>query len=129
MAIRIFWYSGTGNSLAVARNLGNALGGAELVPMRGNSEPPSADTGDTIGIVFPVHMWGPPPGVTRFIEEHLPADDLPGRLWDQTHHAQGRDAFPAATLSDNTQGLARLDAPAYAIDRPDQTVGCVKLCR
>ncbi|MFA7256283.1 MAG: EFR1 family ferrodoxin [Kiritimatiellales bacterium] len=82
----IYWFSGTGNSLAVAKELAKQCGDTELIPMfqwldpseareapllRGNDRrewqksPPPAER---IGLVFPVYAWGPPSLVVRFIE-------------------------------------------------------------
>ncbi len=64
----IYWFSGTGNSLAVAKELAKARGDAELVPMARvlkKMPPPAA----RIGLVFPVYGWGPPALVARFVEK------------------------------------------------------------
>lgn len=68
MATRIFYFTGTGNSLFVARELAAKLGGAQLVPMtqvvNGGTVP---DDADCVGLVFPVYMFGPPLLVCDFI--------------------------------------------------------------
>jgi ferredoxin len=64
----IYYFSATGNSLEVARCLAQDLGGAELVPVV------KALTGDvktscsTIGIVFPVYMFGLPLIIAKFLK-------------------------------------------------------------
>ena len=69
MKIKIFYFTGTGNSLSVARAIGNELEDAELVSIpevvNGNIE---ANT-HVIGIVFPVYMWGMPNMVVDFIQK------------------------------------------------------------
>ena len=63
----IYWFSGTGNSLAVAKELAKSCD-AELIPMAKalrHSPPPA----ERIGLVFPVYGWGPPALVARFIEK------------------------------------------------------------
>jgi Pyruvate/2-oxoacid:ferredoxin oxidoreductase delta subunit len=62
----IYWFSGTGNSLAVAKELAKQCGDAELVPMAKalRKPPPSAER---IGLVFPVYAFCPPALVARFV--------------------------------------------------------------
>lgn len=58
----IYYFSGTGNSLYVARQLADALG-ENLCPMT-----MSAPTDDeVIGLVFPVYGWGIPNVVEQFV--------------------------------------------------------------
>lgn len=58
MSAKIYWFSGTGNSLAVARALAEKLPDAELIPIaEAVNHPPQA--ADVIGIVCPVYAWGP----------------------------------------------------------------------
>lgn len=66
MPTRIYYYTGTGNSLWVARLAAAALGGAELRPMVGAEAEASKSPVDATGLVFPVHMWGVPSPVVRF---------------------------------------------------------------
>ncbi len=64
----IYWFSGTGNSLAVAKELAKQCGDAELIPMAKvlKHPPPAAER---IGLVFPVYSFGPPALVARFVEK------------------------------------------------------------
>ena len=76
MATRLYYYTGTGNSLWVARQLAGRLDGeVELVSLGADYELPGADC-DRVGLVFPVHMWGLPQHVRDFAAR-LPA--APGR--------------------------------------------------
>jgi len=62
----IYYFSGTGNSLYVARTLSALLGGTVLRPISD-----SIDTNllaPVIGIVFPVYLWGMPNTVAQFTE-------------------------------------------------------------
>ncbi len=63
----IYWFSGTGNSLAAARALAKQCD-AELIPMAKalRNPPPSVER---IGLVFPVYSFGPPALVSRFVEK------------------------------------------------------------
>ena len=69
MKTKIFYFTGTGNSLSVAKNIGNELGDAELVSIpeviNGNIE----SNTPVIGIVFPVYMWGMPNMVVDFVQK------------------------------------------------------------
>ena len=70
MSVRIYYFSGTGNSLHVARELQKKIPGAEVVPMI--SALRSGDTGsaaDTIGLVFPVYAFSMPSPVKDFLEK------------------------------------------------------------
>lgn len=65
----IYYFSGTGNSLFVARELGSSLGGAELVHMASALRGGVPADADRIGLVFPVYMWGLPLIAARFAEK------------------------------------------------------------
>ena len=69
MKMRLYVYTGTGNSLWVARQLAAAFKGAAIESM----PYPSRDVkvqADVVGIIFPVHIWGLPARVIEFIK-HL----------------------------------------------------------
>jgi ferredoxin len=68
MTAKIYWFSGTGNSLAVARALAENLPDAELFPVAGAVQHPP-EAADVIGLVFPVYAFGPPAVVERFIRK------------------------------------------------------------
>ena len=67
MATRVFYFTGTGNSLAVARRISAGLGAPPPGPMAwmmdGVKVEPSTDA---VGLVYPVHHWGPADLVLRF---------------------------------------------------------------
>jgi len=63
----IFYWTGTGNSLWVARRVGDELGGARLLSIaKSKGKNQSVDSG-IVGLVFPVYIWGVPAPVIRFI--------------------------------------------------------------
>jgi ferredoxin len=71
METKLFWFSGTGNSLYLARRLAERLGEAALVPIaRAIDEP--GEPADCVGVVCPVYALGLPDLVARFLEV-LPA--------------------------------------------------------
>jgi len=63
----IYHFTGTGNSLAVARRLAGGLGAPPPEPMArllgGAATAPGAEA---VGLVYPVHHWGPADLVLRF---------------------------------------------------------------
>ncbi len=72
----LYWFSGTGNSLAVAKTLAARLEDATCVPIRDALRTPPSSA-DRIGLVFPVYGWGPPRIVERFVrrlelQPHIP---------------------------------------------------------
>ncbi len=70
MNTQIYYFSGTGNSLFVARELQKRLPDARLLPIAAFfSEPRVQATGDIVGIVFPVHDFTLPIVVRQFIEK------------------------------------------------------------
>jgi ferredoxin len=69
MKTHIYYFSGTGNSLNVARLLSTELGDSEVISIadvRGREIDPSFDR---LGIVFPVYGWGLPLIVRDFLEK------------------------------------------------------------
>ena len=69
MKIRLYVYTGTGNSLWIARQLALELKEATLEFMPHLSRDLKVEA-DGVGIIFPVHIWGLPIRVIRFIN-HL----------------------------------------------------------
>lgn len=65
----IYYFSGTGNSLHVARHLADALG-EQLSPMT-LGLPVQGDLEEAVGLVFPVHAWGIPNVVEAFVRKSL----------------------------------------------------------
>jgi len=68
MKTDLFYYTGTGNSLWTARMLAKELGEAEIIPISRCSGNPVTSRAEAIGIVFPVHIWGPPRRVLAFVD-------------------------------------------------------------
>lgn len=69
MNTTIYYFSGTGNSLSVAKKIQEKLGDAELIritsKIRDNNPIMEADVH---GFVFPVYGWGPPVIVEQFLK-------------------------------------------------------------
>ncbi len=64
----IYYFSATGNSLVVARDLSAALGGSDIVAITKALRQEQDNSYDVIGIVFPVYMFGLPLIVCKFLE-------------------------------------------------------------
>lgn len=70
MSSCIYYFSGTGNSLYVARKINAVLPGSEIVNMASLIDRSEVEvTGDTIGLVFPVYFWDMPAFVRDFIKK------------------------------------------------------------
>ena len=69
----LYFYTGTGNSLWVARLLAQELKDVTLVPIVSESTCAEAGEAEGIGFVFPVHMWGVPSRIVDFIHRFYPS--------------------------------------------------------
>jgi len=67
MNTTIFYHTGTGNSLWVARRIADELGDAELVSISECKDEKKTVGSEIVGFVFPVHIWGVPTPVIRFV--------------------------------------------------------------
>lgn len=68
MTTTIYHFSGTGNSLKLAKDLAAALSDTTLVPLAKAAGDQLAPRTDAVGLVFPVYAWGPPVVVRRFLD-------------------------------------------------------------
>lgn len=64
----IYYFSGTGNSLKVARDLAQELGEAQVHPITKAIKDGQDQTYDAVGIVYPVYMFGLPLIVADFLK-------------------------------------------------------------
>ena len=65
----IFYYTGTGNSLWIARTLAQEFGNTELISMTDSDINPDEIDAQVIGLVFPVHIWGVPGRVLGYLDQ------------------------------------------------------------
>jgi len=72
MYTRIYYYTGTGNSLWAAKTLAGHLGNVEIIPMPSAQQRPVNTDISAIGLAFPVHVWGLPRRVISFVQSLLP---------------------------------------------------------
>lgn len=74
MATQIYYFSGTGNSLQIARELQNRLPDTTLVPIvRALKSGAIQSSAESVGIVFPIFAFSLPPIVIDFLK-HLNLD-------------------------------------------------------
>jgi len=75
MKTTIYYFSGTGNSLKVAKDIASDLKDTELIQISRNNIGVNEIPANTIGIVFPVYFSGMPLLVKEFIEKvQIPKD-------------------------------------------------------
>ena len=67
MKRRIYYFSGTGNSMRAARVVANKLGDTEIVSMRLDPKDVPATDCDVIGFVYPVYHWTMPAHAVAFV--------------------------------------------------------------
>jgi len=66
----IYYFTGTGNSLTVAKDLAGELESSELIPIAGLMDRDAISVeSERVGFVFPVYMWGMPLIVKDFVEK------------------------------------------------------------
>lgn len=65
----IYYFSGTGNSFAAARIIGEELGNAELISAKCSPADVSAKDAEVIGFVCPVYEWDVPDRMAAFIKD------------------------------------------------------------
>ncbi|MDR0287193.1 MAG: EFR1 family ferrodoxin [Clostridiales bacterium] len=64
----VFYFSGTGNCLKVAKTIANELENTEIVSMAKSGNYSLLKQYDSIGFICPTYFWGLPKKVTEFIE-------------------------------------------------------------
>ncbi len=69
MRTSIYYFSGTGNSLKVAKDLAESIEGSELMPMAATLREDSiVATAERVGFVHPLYWYGLPGVVREFVE-------------------------------------------------------------
>jgi ferredoxin len=97
----LFYFSGTGNSLSVAKAIANKLGNTTLVPLAQKDASKRLPDSQRVGLVFPVYVFGAPLIVTRFIKDF--------RVPDKTYlfAVAVNGGMPCATLKQTASLFAR----------------------
>ncbi len=121
----IYYFTGTGNTLAIARDIAAGLDNTKLVPLRRAIQPGGvvADA-DMIGIAFPVHFLDMPRIVREFVE-NLRFSGSPYIFGIATCGEQPGPALNSLRRLLETKG-ATLSA-GYAIVMPENYIGPVDL--
>ncbi|MDD4899039.1 MAG: EFR1 family ferrodoxin [Candidatus Omnitrophica bacterium] len=65
----LYYFSATGNSLVVAKDLASALGAAQLIPIAKAIHDNNDQSYEAVGIVYPVYMFGLPLIVAQFLKK------------------------------------------------------------
>ncbi len=68
MKTKIFYFSGTGNSLSIARKISSELADSELFSIPHAVKSQESVSGDVIGIVCPIYMYNMPLIVSDFLK-------------------------------------------------------------
>jgi Fe-S-cluster-containing hydrogenase component 2/flavodoxin len=69
MKTQIYYFTGTGNSLFVARQLAKELDNTEVISIPKVIDKPLTVSAEAVGLIFPVYMWGMPLIVERFVDQ------------------------------------------------------------
>ena len=68
MKNKIYYFTGTGNSMRAARIIAEKLGDTEIISMRTDPKEESARDCDVVGFVFPVYHWTMPAYAAAYVE-------------------------------------------------------------
>lgn len=103
---RIFFFTGTGNSLVAAEEIGKALPGCKLSAIHKGAGVEVPEDCERLGFVFPSYAGGPPTMVAEFIRRlHLPKQDRPYLFAVVTYGGNTRDVLPVVANLFNESGL------------------------
>ena len=115
MSTSLFYFTGTGNSLKVARDLANELRDAKIVDISKAINAEIDQSAEKIGIIFPVYIFGMPLIVSKFIKK-LKADKTKYIFAIATY-----GGMPADTLGQTAKELRSLGlklSAGFAIRMP-----------
>ena len=121
----IYYFSGTGNSYAVAKKLGDALGeplGNIAAAMReGEMLSYALQKGERLGFVFPIYAWAPPRVVLDFVKTlHLSYPDEPYIFAVCTCGASAGNGMEVFEIALEERGL-NLDS-GFSVIMPDNCI-------
>ena len=77
MAVEVYYFSGTGNSLAVAKAIAAHTGGAAIPIREATASPRIATHADTIGVIFPTYL-APLYGIPLLVDTFFRRLESPG---------------------------------------------------
>lgn len=107
MKTQLFYFSGTGNSLTLARGLAEKLGDAEIVSIPVALKHDINPECDCLGIIYPVYAFGIPLIVARFLKKlSLSADTYIFAVCSYAGCAGKSLLFADSVLRDGNPGLS-----------------------
>lgn len=119
----IFWFSGTGNSQWVAQRLAAILNDTlvDIAQATLNHQHEfSLKPGESIGFVFPIHSWGPPPLVCKFAQA-LQLDAYTSSTHCYMVATCGDDTGLTVEILQKSLGSIKLNA-AFSVQMPNTYV-------
>jgi len=119
MESSIYVYTGTGNSLWAARNIGERLNASEIIPISRLKNESIRCNSERIGLIFPVHIWGVPPPVLEFISR-LKAD--PGQYFFAVAVNAGQVAATLIQLQSILQQKQLRLSSGFSIELPSNYI-------
>lgn len=66
---RIYYFTGTGNSMRAVRVIAHKLENTEIISMRNNPQDVPASDCDVVGFVYPVYHWSAPAPAVTFVQQ------------------------------------------------------------
>lgn len=119
MKNRIYFFSGTGNSLKVAEKIGNELSDCELVAIGKDTASEIPSGYERIGFVFPSYAGGPPALVAEFIRNMaMPTEGTPYLFAVATYGGNARDIQALVAHMFSERGIP-LDYSAKVMSYPN----------
>ncbi len=117
----VYYFSGSGNSLAVARGMAAKLGGSALPIVQALRQPRLVSDADIIGLVFPIYDFRAPKMVAEFVDRLEP---MPGRYLFaiSTYGVGAGQALPRLRALVEARG-GRLSG-GFALAMPHNGIGC-----
>ena len=109
----IYWFSGTGNSLAVAEKIATRCN-ARLIQI--SDKISTYEECEKIGFVFPVHAWGVPITVERFLKKL--GNPKSAYLFTVLTHG----GWPGGTISAFSKLIKREPEAYFELTMPDNYI-------
>jgi Pyruvate/2-oxoacid:ferredoxin oxidoreductase delta subunit len=117
----VHYFSGSGNSLAVAQGVAASLGGSALPIVQALRQPRIVSRAEVIGLVFPIYDFRAPKMVAEFVDRLEP---MPGRYLFaiSTYGVGAGQALPRLRALVEARG-GRLSG-GFALAMPHNGIGC-----
>lgn len=116
---RVYFFTGTGNSLEVAEKIGKELSDCEIVAIQKGTSTEIAAGYERLGFVFPSYAGGPPALVADFIRNiKIPKQDTPYLFSVVTYGGNARDIQALVAHQFDEKGL-KLNYSAKIMSYPN----------